>query len=123
MHFWNKNTALFFFCNILKETPVHIFSDCIHVNCLWERLQTNFQKNFVLSSLTVQTAILGTYNKASDNCNLLRYVLLIFKFYIYISIEKRLLNIDILIGKLMKVKKVEKQISLNTSSRTETAKK
>ena len=23
------------FCNTLKETPIHIFFDCVHVKCLW----------------------------------------------------------------------------------------
>ena len=37
---------------------------------------------------------------------------MIFKYYIYISREKRTLNIDILIANLIKVKKREKQISI-----------
>ena len=37
---------------------------------------------------------------------------MIFKYYIYISREKRILNIDILIANLIKVKKREKQISI-----------
>ena len=50
------NTALCSFCNTLEETPIHIFFDCIHVKCLWERLRTKFQNDFILLSLTPQTA-------------------------------------------------------------------
>ena len=53
--------------------------------------------DLILSSLTPQTAILGLYNEAND----------IFKYYIYISREKRILNIDILIANLVKVKEKE----------------
>ena len=117
------NTALCSFCNTLEETPIHIFFDCVHVKCLWERLRMKFQNDFVLLSLTHQTAILGLYNEANDNYNLLSHILLIFKYYIYISREKRILNIDILIANLIKVKKREKQISIDIINKIEAYKK
>ena len=46
-----------------------------------------FQNDFILTSLTLQTAILGLYNEPNDN-NLLSHILLIFKYYIYISKRK-----------------------------------
>ena len=54
------------------------------------------------------------YNEANDNYNLLNHNLLSFKYYTYISRQKRTLNIDILIANLIKVKKKEKQISIVT---------
>ena len=59
-----------------------------HVKCLWERLRVKFQNDFILPSLTSQTAIPGLYNEANDNYNLLSHILLIFKYYIYISKRK-----------------------------------
>ena len=47
--------------------------------------QTDFQNNLILPSLTPQTAILGLYEQANDNYNLLSHTLLIFK---YVSREK-----------------------------------
>ena len=94
-----------------------------HVKCLWERLRVKFQNDFILPSLTAQTAIPGLYNEANDNYNLLSHILLIFKYYIYISREKRILNIDILISNLIKVKKREKQISIVTINKREAYKK
>ena len=61
------NTALCSFCNTLEETPIHIFFDCVHIKCLWEKLRMKFQNHFILSSLTLQTAILRLYNEANDN--------------------------------------------------------
>ena len=116
------NTGLCFFCNTLEEIPIHIFFDCVHVECLWERLRMKFQNDFILLSLKPQTTILGLYNEANDKYNLLGHILLIFK-YIYISREKRTLNIDILIANLLKVKKREKQISIVTINKRETCKK
>ena len=108
------NTALCSFCNTLEETPIHIFFDRIHVKSPWERFRTKFQNDFILPSITPHTAILGLYNEANDNYNVLNHILLIFKYYIYISREKRTLNIDILIANLLKANKKEKQISIVT---------
>ena len=113
------NNVLYSFCNTLEETPIHIFFDCVHVKCLWERLRMKFPNDFILSSFTPQTAILGLYNETNDNYNLLSHILLIFKYYIYISREKQILNIDILIANSVKVKKREKRISIGTINKRE----
>ena len=117
------NTALCSFCNAAEDTPVHIFFDCIHVKCLWERLRMKLQNDFILPSLTPHTAILRLYNEANDNYDLLSHILLIFKYFIYISRKKRLLNLDILMDNLIKVKKREKQKSIVTINKTDTYKK
>ena len=95
----------------------------LHVKCLSERLRTKFQNNFILASLTPQTAILGLYNEVNDNYNFLNRILLIFKYYIYISREKQTLNIDILIANLIQVKKREKQMSSVTINKGKAYKK
>ena len=82
-----------------------------------------FQNDFILQSLIPQTAILRLYNEGNDNYNLLSHILLIFKYYIYISREKRKLNTDILIAYLIKIKKREKQISIVTINKREAYKK
>ena len=64
-----------------------------------------------------------SHKEADDNYNLLSHILLIFKYYIYISREKRTLNIDILIANLIKVKKREKQVSIVTINKREAYKK
>ena len=112
------NTALCSFYNTLQETSLQIFLDCVHVKCFWERLRMKFQNDFILQSLTPQTTILGLYNKAYDNCNILSHIFMILN-YICISREKWTLNIDILIANLIKVKKREKQISIVTINKRE----
>ena len=87
------------------------------------KITDEFQNDFILASLTPETAILGLYNEANDNYNLLSHISLIFKCYIYISREKRVLNIDILMANLIKVKKREKQISTVIINKTEAYKK
>ena len=67
--------------------------------------------------------ILGLYNEAHGNYNLLTHILLIFKYYSYISREKQILNVDILIANFKNVKKSEKQISIVTINKSEAYKK
>ena len=45
---------------------------------------------------------------------------MIFKYYVYRSREKHILNIDILIDNLIEIKKKEKQISVTSIDKTET---
>ena len=61
--FGKTNTALCSFSNSLEETSIHIFFGCFYVKCLWERLRMNFKNDFILPSLTPQTAILRLYNE------------------------------------------------------------
>ena len=117
------NTALCSFCNNLEETPMHIFFHWIHVKCIWERLGTKFQNDFILQSLTLQTAILGLYNEANDNDNFLNHILLIFKYYIYISREKSNIKYRYFNSQLNKSKKKEKQIGIVTINKSKAYKK
>ena len=64
-----------------------------------------FQNDNILPSLTPQAAILGLTNKANNIYSLLNHILLFFKYYVYRSREKHILNIDILIGNLIQIKK------------------
>ena len=113
----------------MEETPLHIFYDSIHVKFLWEKIQTKFQNIILLYIIlilscdvilfTPQAAILGLTNEAKKH-NLLNHVLLAFKYYVYRSGEKHILNIDILIDKLIQIKKKEKRISLVSNNKAKT---
>ena len=60
------------------------------VNYLWEKLQTKFQNDIILPSLTPQpqAAILGLTNEAKNIYNLLNHILLVFEYYVYMSRAK-----------------------------------
>ena len=80
--------------------------------------------NLILSTLTSQTAILGIFDSVSNNSFfennkiLINHILLIFKLYVYKSREKKLTNVNNLMAKILKVKKIEKEIALNNSMKT-----
>ena len=81
-----------------------------------------FQSDIILPSLTPQAAIHGLANEANNIYNLLNHIFLVFKYYVYRSREKHMLNINLLIDNLIEVKKKEKRISLASNNKTETYK-
>ena len=69
-NFGTINTDLCSLCKTFKETPMQIFYDCIQVKSVREKLETKFQNDIILSSLTPQLAILGLTNEANKIDNL-----------------------------------------------------
>ena len=119
-----KSSPLCSFCNLYDETPCHIFYECDRVKFLWLELVQCFQNTLILPTLTPQTAILGILDSVSNNSFfennkiLINHILLIFKLYVYKSREKKFININNLIAEIRKVKRIEKEISLNNSMNT-----
>ena len=70
----NKYCSLLFSWHFIRNSYTH-FLWLRHVKCLRERLRMKLQNDFILPSLTTQTAILGLYNEANDNYNLLSYII------------------------------------------------
>ena len=79
---------------------MYAFYDCIHAQSLSERLQKKFQ-NDILSSLKPQAVILGLTNEPINTYNQLNHIYwflniaMIIKYYVYISREKHILNVDV----------------------------
>ena len=91
--------------------PLEIFF--LHIN-------KKSRNNIILPSLTLQAAILVLTYKTNNIYNLLNHILFAFKYYVYRSKEKHILNIDILIDNLIEIKKKEKQTCLVINNKTET---
>lgn len=116
--FKKTNSPLCSFCKSKDETVFHLFSECIYVLSMWSKLCSFFKKVFSLPSLTPQTAIFGfTKNEHLDKFYLFNHILLIFKSYVYQTREKKALSFEILIGEIIKVKKIEKKIAENSQKK------
>ena len=111
------------------ETPFHIFYESDRVKLLWSELVQCFQNTLMLPTLTPQTAILGILDSVSNNSFFennkifFNHILLIFKLYVYKSRGKKFININNLIAEIRKVKRIEKEITLNNSMKTTTFRK
>ena len=111
-----SNSKLCSFCNSFDETSIHIFSECVIVIAFWEKLRNHFKEDFLLPSLSPQTAIFGFFEE-NDNNILYNHLLLIFKLYIYRSRKTKLLNFNVLLAEVKNIKKIEKKLSFITDIR------
>ena len=114
--FGKKSSLICSFCNLCKETPLHIFYECPRIKCLWSELVEQF-KRLVLPTLTLQTGIFGFLDSTNSESKLkkkkkiellINHILLKFKLYIYKCRKKQFININNLIFEIKSVKKIEK---------------
>ena len=77
-----------------------------------------FGKRLTLFDLTPQGAFLGFLNVNSKPFLIQNHLLLIFKIYIYNSRRSQSLIIKYLIREIMKVKNIEKKVSINNEKKT-----
>ena len=123
LHTFGLKPSLCSFCNLYDETPYHILYECDCVKWLWSDLLQCFQNNLILPTLTPQSAIFGFLNYTNNdsifgnNKSLSNHVLLIFKLYVYKFREKKLININILMAEIRKIKRIKKEIALTNSKK------
>ena len=66
---------------------------------------------------TPQNAIFGFLNY-ENNSDIMNHLLLIFKYYLYDSRERKKLSLEVLKKEIMKIYNIEKQICLNNFKKT-----
>ena len=64
------------------ESPIRLFHPCTKTNFLCMQLQNSFQNVLIIPPITPQSAIFG-FTDHEVNYNLITYILLIFKYYVY----------------------------------------
>ena len=108
-----SNSLLCSFCKEEGEIVFRLYFYCPNVRNLWNQLNFNLAEDLTLPTQTLQAAVFGFSNKDNTkNVILYNHLMLIFKFYIYRSREKGLLNVVSLVNQIMKIKKIEKEKSL-----------
>ena len=88
--FGKAQSPLCSFCHTEAEATLHVFHKCSVTKVLWNQLLFSFffDTDVGFPDLTLQAALFGFINE-SDNLNILQnHILLIFKLYIYQSVER-----------------------------------
>ena len=94
------------------ELTLHVFHKCSVTKILWNQLLLFFETDLDFPDLTPQTALFGFINESDNNLNILQnHMLLIFELCVYQAVEKGVLNLNSLIKKVTKVKKLETKIA------------
>ena len=110
--FGKKVTPLCSFCMEELESLIHLFHSCTRTNFLWMQLQHSFQNVLITPPITPQSAIFGFIDH-KVNYHLINQILLIFQYYVYKTRENGSLELKLWKRNILKIKNIEKQISLN----------
>ena len=115
--FQKVNSPLCSFCNQKEETAVHIFKSCPITRVLWVQLKSLFVNKITIPAITPQSAILGFLEKSHKDYIIINHLLLIFKFYVYVSRDQHKVNFNALKNKIREIKKTEKTLAFNDSKK------
>ena len=106
--FRKHNASLFSFCNLEDETVIHLFVSCSKTKRLWCTVIEYFRINLHIPPLSPPSAIFG-FLEADDKVFLiLNHLLLLFKYYVYVSRSSKVLSFEALLKSMMKVCQLEK---------------
>ena len=75
----------FSFCNQEDETIIHLFANCPNGKTLWDSLKEFLKETINLPLLTPQSAIFGFLQTDQELFLILNCLLLLFKYYFYVS--------------------------------------
>ena len=110
--FGKTQSSLCSFCHIEPQTTLHVFHKCSVNTVLWNQLLLFFETDLDFPDLKSQAALFGFVNESDNNLNKFQnHKLLIFKLYIYQSMERGVLNLNALIKNVTKAKKLDKRIA------------
>ena len=109
---------LCFFWQSGNETLIHLFHGYIKTNLLCYKLKKFLKTKIDPPMNTPQNAIFGFLNY-ENNSDIMNHLLLIFKYYLYDSRERKKLSLEVLKKEIMKIYNIEKQICLNNFKRKE----
>ena len=101
------------FCNSTVETPLHIVCTCDITKRLWNELQYFVSLNLYIPEITLMSALFGLFNirNKKQNFLLINHLLLISKYYLYMSREHGAVCFTSLKLYLIKIKAIEQNIN------------
>ena len=106
-----SDTKLCSFCNQQDETVIHLFANCSKSKTLWNSLKEFFKDTINLPSLTPQSAIFGFLQTDQELFLIINYLLLLFKYYLYVSRCSKTISFTALNINIKKAYILEKNLS------------
>ena len=106
-----RDTQICSFCNQEDETVIHLFANCYKSKTLWNSLKKFFKDTINLPSLTPQSAILGFPQTDHELFLIINYLLLLFKYYLYVSRCSKTISFAALKINIKKAYILEKNLS------------
>ena len=88
-----------------------LFYECIYTQHLWNHIQIYISGKTALPGLTPQSPIFSFTDALDQNCIIVNYLLLIFKYNVYNSRVNKTLNFQSLKNAISQIKYIEQKIS------------
>ena len=101
--FWKHNTSLCPFCNLEDETVIHLAIHSSKNKRIWHTVIDYFKINLHIPPLSPQSAIFGFLEVDDKIFLILNNLLLLFKYYVYVSRRSKVLSFEALL-KSIKIK-------------------
>ena len=111
--FKKKDNKFCSYCFTEEETVSHIFATCKKTNGLWNELNLSLNNDMHLPALSPQSAIFGFFQDDQHVHLILNHILIIFKYYVYITRDSNKLSLGALKKNIKKVYQLEKKVSEN----------
>ena len=105
------DTKLCSFFNQEDEPVIRLFANCSKSKTLWNSLKEFFKDTINLPSLTPQSAIFGFLQTDQELFLILNYLLLLFKYYLYVSRCSKTISFAALKINIKKAYILEKNLS------------
>ena len=105
------DTKLCSFFNQDDEPVIRLFANCSKSKTLWNSLKEFFKDTINLPSLTPQSAIFGFLQTDQELFLILNYLLLLFKYYLYVSRCSKTISFAALKINIKKAYNLEKNLS------------
>ena len=115
--FQKVNSPLCSFCNQKEETAIHIFQACPITKVLWVQLISLVENKLSIPTITPQSAIFGFLQNSGKDHIIINHLLLIFKFYVYVSRDQHKVSFNVFKSKIKNIKKTEKTLAMNDSKK------
>ena len=109
--FYKLNTSPCSFCNLEDETVIHLFVHCSKTKRLQCTIIEYFKRNLHIPLLSPPSAIFGFLEADHKVFLILNHLVILFKYYVYVSRSSKALSFETLLKSIIKVYKLEKTLS------------
>ena len=109
--FGKVKSPLCSFCKLAEETIIHLFSECLYAQYIWNQTKILFSGYSTVPDATPQSAILGFTDTSTEHVLLINHLLLIYKCYLYDARDSQNLSFLALKNNSIKIKTLEEETS------------
>ena len=99
------------FCKFEEETTIHLFHICRKTQALWTQLTSHLNRHPNLPYLTPQSAIFGFLDISNKDYLTVNYLLLLFKYYIYNTRDRKHLVFEALMKNIKNICYMDKHLA------------